>query len=423
MWKKVVHSIYAEIFIVIFSLINTIFINRGLGPSGKGEYSYILLVASTFAMVLELGVSTGISFFTGKRISKDPDEWKTFSVLISSVWLFLTILFCSYIFVFLKNRSNLVIIAVIFLFQLTQRYFLGNVLGQSNIKFYNVIRALPIFFETIGLFIVFLLGMAFTPNTAAIIFILSMSIPLMLNIIRIFPFKWKIPSFKSLLSMWRYSILIYLANLMSFLNYRLDMFLITYFLPIEYLGWYSVAVFIIEKSRILSQSSSTVNFSIKINDTRAVSFGRNMRIINSINAVFILFIAVFSYPFIVLMYSKSYTPAVFPLLILAPAIFANGMGKMMSSEFSGDNIIKYQLFASFASISVNFLLNLILIPVLKINGASLSSLISYSLNAGIISYYFCKHYSLDFKEILFMNKDDFLIFKTRLISFISANKI
>ncbi len=392
MWKRIAETSFSQILIIIIGIINTVILNRMLGPAGKGEYAYILLIASTLAMILEVGFATGISFSLGKKTDIDNNKWKTFSMIISVFWLIIALISIIIIYLHYSNNLKYILIALIFLFQISNKYILGNFLGSANIRNYNIYRVLPITIQLFGLLIILVLKIPFTPETAVIIFLLSTGINYFVSIIPLFPFKWIIPSFKEFKDMISYSFYVYIANMLSFLNYRIDMFLIKFMLPIEYLGWYSVSVFFIEKAKLFANSSSIVNFSYKINLKDRTDTGFNIRLVNTVNVLLALFFIIFGYPLILLLYSRSYSPSYLPVLILAPAIVVNGFGKMLASELSADKIVKFQMLAGLISVIVNVLLNILLIPILSISGAALASLISYSINTIIILYYFLNHY-------------------------------
>jgi len=109
-----------------------------------------------------------------------------------------------------------------------------------------------------------------------------------------------------------------------------------------------------------------------------------------------------------LLYSPAYKESILPMIILAPAILASGYAKMLSSELSGDGIIKIQLFASILSVFLNVLLNIVLIPKFKIVGASFASLFSYTFNTIIILLFFLKHYKKSFKRMIIVDKNDII---------------
>lgn len=417
MWKNVTGTLFAEIMIILFGIANSVIINRGLGPEGKGSFAYILLIAGTAAMILELGISTGISYFSGSRSGISRDSLKTFSVLMVIIWFIVSCAAVAVMYLTFSNRTVPFIIIGVFLIQISQKFVLGNLLGRAKITFYNLFRILPLIIELSGLIILLIAGIKLSPINASLIYGSSVLIPFAVSFAMIFPFKWEMPSKRDFSEMWSYSFYVYLANLMSFLNYRIDMFFIKFFLPIEYLGWYSVSVFFIEKARIFSVSTSLINFAYKINDKSRSAFPFTVRAVNSTGLALSLLIAVFGYPVILLLYSESYTPAYIPLLILTPAILANGFGKMIASELSADKIVRFQLFSSFFSIVVNIILNIILIPLFGISGAAFASFVSYTMNAVILYIYFSKHYgNIRLSEYLLLNRDDMVKIITKLKS-------
>lgn len=415
MWKNITGTLLSEMLIILFGISNSIIINRTLGPEGKGSFSYILLIAGTAAMILELGISTGISFYSGSRSGHSRDKMKTFSFVLVLFWIAISVLAIGFTYIFFSSRFIPILIILVFLVQLSQKFILGNMLGRARIAFYNLFRIIPLAIELCGLIILVIAGAVLTPVKAVMIYGISLSVPLLVSFVAMFPFKWEMPAGKDLKDMWRYSFYVYLANLMSFLNYRIDMFLIKFFLPIEYLGWYSVSVFFIEKARIFSSSTSIINFAYKINDKARSSFAFTVRIVNSTGLLLSLLIACLGYPIIVFLYTHDFAPAYLPLLILTPAILANGFAKMISSELSADNIVRFQLFASFVSIVANVILNFILIPLMHISGAALASFVSYSLNAGILYWHYSRHYkNIRLIDYLLINTADFVRIRARI---------
>lgn len=406
MFKKSLLTFISELIIVFIGIGTTIIINRGLGPINKGYYAYIILVSSTLSMVLEFGFSTGLSYYAGKKVSISTDKWKTLSIFLIFFFFVISTFATFLLIVFYNDQRGYFVIPLLFFVQISSKFTLGLYLGTLKIKLFNIIRTIPIFIEITLLLTLMIFKIKLSPLNISIVYFLSIFIPLVISIFFLLPFRFQLPNLGELVSISRYSFFIYLANLMSFLNYRIDMFLISFFLKPEYLGWYSVAVFIIEKTRLLSQSTSLVNFALKVNQDVKDSFELSMRIVNSINILVSIFIIITAYPLITILYSPSYKESILPMIILAPAILSNGYAKMLSSELSGDGIIKIQLLASIISVILNILLNIILIPKFKIVGASFASLFSYSLNTLIILIFFLNHYKKSFRNMIIVTRSD-----------------
>ncbi len=414
MFKKSLATFSSEIIILIVGIGTTIIINRGLGPTNKGYYSFILLLASTLSMVFEFGLSTGLSFFSGKKISVSIDKWKTFSLILTTIFFLLSFLATFFLLSISKYSSIYFVVPPLFFVLVSSKFTLGIFLGTLKIKLYNILRVLPIFVEMTLLLIFLFFKIQLSPLNVSLVYFSSIFLPFLFSIYFLFPLKFEIPSFTDIVSLSRYSFLIYLANLSSFLSYRIDMFLITFFLRPEYLGWYSVAVFIIEKTRLLSQSTSLINFALKINTDTKDSFDFTTRVVNSINILLSILVIISAYPAIILLYSSAYRESVIPMIILAPAILASGYSKMLSSELSADGIVHIQLFSSLFCLLINVALNLYFIPKLKIVGASISSLVSYSINAIILVLFFLKHYKKSIKGLLLVKREDLIRIKYNL---------
>lgn len=406
MWKKIAETSFSQILIILIGIVNTIILNRGLGPANKGQYAYILLIATTLSMILEAGFATGISYKSGKKSNQNPGQWKTFSICISVLWFIVSITFVFIMAKVFTDSLQYLLIAGIFFFQISSKYILGNFLGTANIRSYNAFRIIPGIIQMAGLLFLVFSSMGLTTNGAIVIYMISVGVNYLTSVIFLLPFRWQWIPIKELIGMVKYSFFIYIANMLSFLNYRIDMFIIKLLLPIEYLGWYSVSVFFIEKAKIFANSSSLVNFSYKINVMDRANTSFNLRMINTVNLIISLFFIVLGYPLIILLYSTEYAPAYLPVLILAPAIIINGLGKLLSSELSADNIIKFQMFSGLISVVINILLNILLIPVLNITGAAIASLVSYSLNTFIIYRYFRLHYKEGFDRNIFILRID-----------------
>ncbi len=392
-------------------------LNRGLGAANKGQYAYILLIATTLAMILEAGFATGISYKSGKKSKQDADQWKTFSVFISIIWFTLSCTFVIMMKYIFNTSVQYVLVAGIFFFQISSKYILGSFLGSARIRYYNIFRIIPGIMQMLGLLILILSGNGLTTNWAITVYMISVGCNYVVSLIFLMPFNWRMASIRDLIGMAKYSFFIYIANMLSFLNYRIDMFIIKIFLPIEYLGWYSVSVFFIEKAKIFANSSSLVNFSYKINVMDRANTSFNLRMINTINLIISLFFIILGYPLIILLYSSEYAPAYLPVMILAPAIIINGLGKLLASELSADNIIKFQMFAGLISVIINILLNILLIPMIDIAGAAVASLISYTVNTLIIYRYFRIHYRGSFDgNIFILKKSELKVIVSKLIN-------
>jgi len=136
-----------------------------------------------------------------------------------------------------------------------------------------------------------------------------------------------------------YGIKAHMGNIMGFLNYRLDMFIVSGFLNPAAVGFYSIAVGMAEKIWLVANSASTVLFprvSSETDEQKRKEFtpivSRNVLLISLAGAVALYFLSRWA---ILLLYSNVYLSSVEPLQILLPGIVALSVAKVLSNDIAG----------------------------------------------------------------------------------------
>jgi O-antigen/teichoic acid export membrane protein len=116
-----------------------------------------------------------------------------------------------------------------------------------------------------------------------------------------------------------------------------------------------------------------------------------------------IFITVFSYPIINILFGEAYISAVIPLRIYVWAGIAVFLGVATSQYLTAKNFTKIAFYRTVLGSLINVILNIILIPVIGIKGAAISTLVSYSASIIIL---------MVFKK----TKDQFYLFLKSVIS-------
>ena len=131
----------------------------------------------------------------------------------------------------------------------------------------------------------------------------------------------------------------HISNVLSFINYRIDIFIIAFFLDDIAVGLYSVAVLISERIWLVSQSVSSVlfariaNLSDDVERNKFTSLAsRNTLLITFIGG---LILALVSHWFINLFFGESYSQSVIPFLYLIPGVVIFSMSKVLANDFIG----------------------------------------------------------------------------------------
>lgn len=414
----------SQILTFILGFATSIILARALGPKGKGMYTLIILIPIVMSKLGSLGIEAANVYFTGSKKYKIEDIVSNSllsSILLGSILLllFFTIYRLSILQNFLKsNQLNdiylwFAVLAVPFL--LLSGYLIGIFLGKEEIIIYNKINILQTVFNLI--LIVILLLIFKQGIFGVIIAYLLTSIFIALLVISFIKKYTKInisynrKLFKDTIY---YGIKVYFSNLTTFINYRLDIFLVAFFLGSIEVGYYSIAVGIAEKIWMLPGSIATILFSrvSSIKDVEADNLTpRVARHTFFIILIISLILAVLAKPLIEILFGDAFLPSVMPLLILLPGIIALSFPKILTADLAGRGKPKYSLYASVISLGVNIPLNLWLIPRWGISGAAFASSVAYIIGTLVVIAAFIKISGKSWGEILIIKKIDFQDYK------------
>jgi O-antigen/teichoic acid export membrane protein len=182
----------------------------------------------------------------------------------------------------------------------------------------------------------------------------------------------------------------YASNLVSFLNYRQDMYLVGLMAGQSALGLYSVAVTLAELVWVLPNAISQILFpklgAVQRDEAGALT-ARVSRVTVVVSIISAAVLAAVSYPIVHVVYGEAYASSYVPLLILLPGTVAFSLAKVFSGYFSAMNRLGFASVISTVTMVVNLLSNLVLIPALGIRGAALASAISYTFSCALGVWY------------------------------------
>lgn len=422
--KNSLLTLLTEILLFIFGFVYLIILTRVLGPTGKGIYSLIILVPALMLSFGSLGLESANVYFIGKRKYNIKDI--TSNSLVISVFLGVILIFAFFIlsqFNFFKNFLDSSQISLIYLWlivltiplSLFLSLFRNIIKGAGEITNFNKTRILE---SSIGLVSIIVLLLILKQGIFGAI--LSYIIALIAGIIFVIYLVKKIANFSASInfSLLKNSLIyggkVYLANTISFLNYRLDILLIAIFLaPAEVaiqVGFYSIAVGMAEKIFIIPGALSTVLFP-KVSsienyeaDNLTPKVIRHTFFIVLVVSFLLLFLA---NPLIIIAFGKEFLTSVLPFIFLLPGIIAFSVGGVIAADLSGRGKPQYAIYSSITGLILNIILNIILIPRYGIAGAAVASSISYWADTFIVLRAFIKISGKSLFEVLIIKKQDF----------------
>jgi O-antigen/teichoic acid export membrane protein len=435
MKKSVFHNsiltLTRQLLSIGFGILATMVIARVLGKEGQGQYTLIILLPTLLYTLLNSGFSSSTVYFIGKKKYTDQEVYSTnllssiiLSVVSIGLGLVLVLYFKDYFFEGVSSKLllyTLLILPLLFI----QKNLPTIFLGKEEFEKFNIIAIL----NQVGL-LIFSLIFVWHLELGILGAVLSFGFSQLLMLTVSFYFLRQsygllIPkkySLSYLKDSFVYGIKGHFSNVLTFINYRIDIFLIAFFLNDVAVGVYSIAVLLVERIWLISQSVATVLFARVVNLDQEADKNKFTSIVAR-NTLFIttiagVFLALFSHWIITLLFGVQYEESVLPFLYMIPGVVLFSMSKVLANDFSGRGYPEINTYIAFVVASVNFGLNMYLIPLYGIKGAAIATSASYIVDVLLKSFYFSIKNKISFKEFYIFNSSDIQLYKKQLSKFI-----
>ena len=416
-YQNIIIKFISQAFKIIPFIGINIIIAKLLGPEKKGEYELIILIPVLVASLANFGLPVSNVYFITKaknsikKIIGNTILINSFISVIFVVTLFHVLPFlCKYI---LQNidlqLSRLVLISIFFLlsfnsltkiFEGKKNFFLSSIYELFYTYIWFFLLLLIVFIKRVQL------------NTVVYIWIISIIFPffaLIIHLLKKYFIGFSLKLFKKQLS---YGFIINLAMITSFLNYRLDIFLLGTISGLFYTGIYSIAVFgaeiiwrpVMYIANVLLPTSSSNTLKDNNYLTPIIC-----RISFTISLIASLFGLVLGKYIIKSVLGISYASAYYSFIILLPGICIFSILRILAIDLIGRGKILINMYISLLSLIINIILNLIFIPLWKEKGASFSTTISYTLSSFVIIFYFKIKRGFRLIDMFLLKKKDIIL--------------
>ncbi|MCM3088670.1 flippase [Bhargavaea ginsengi] len=422
--KNSILNFSGNIFMIALGLISSVIIARTLGPQLQGVYTLVVLLPTMLVTFMNLGIGPATVYNIGSKKESIKTVIATNIILSSVIGVFSIFIGCIFIY-FFKNSifSGVPIRLLLCVLVIVPFLFLNSFLqavyqGIQNFKRFNEIQVINKISQVI-LLIITLLILKLELNGALIAFIISSLFPTFL-IYRYFSkddYKFEINNFSASLAKeyFSYGSKAHLSNIVSFMNYRMDILMISLFLNPYAVGIYNVAVSIGERLWVISSPISSALFprisSLESENDKTILTVKVTRYVFYLSLIVGVFFFVISPWAVYILFGKEYQEAskVIRILLLGITIFA--AERILSNDFAGRGKPQINLYTSLFTVLCNVIANVILIPIYGINGAAAATSLSYSLTFLIKLTLYCKFTGAKSKDILLIKKEDIDIFK------------
>lgn len=413
-------TLLTRLTVFALAVIGGVITARALGPSGKGTLTLALLVPFFAERFLNFGVGIANTYLLGKK------NYTLQDVLGNSLALVITITLIGGPFYLLLvpvlsrtvttgvEHSLLLLVGILVPLKLLWTYLVCIFLGLQDIGRYNILLlaerggALAFIVLLVLIFRLDVIG-AICANILAFVVVLGLGVGMLSRCAETRPI-WNPKLLKeSVLFGLRGQI----GNIVQVFNYRLDVFIVNYFLEVDSVGIYSVAVGLAEMLWHIPDVSATVLFprtaAAEEKDAKVFTprVCRNVLLITTILAVGLF---VISKPLILFAFTDAYLPALVPLWFLLPGVIALSISKTLFSDLAGRGLVQYSTYTSSVSLIVTVICDLALIPRFGITGAAMASSIAYSTSALLALFFYTKASGNSLVDTLIPKKGDLLLY-------------
>jgi O-antigen/teichoic acid export membrane protein len=456
LWRSGLHTLGTSLASIPLTIATSIVVARALGPAGKGVYELVLATAALLGIVLGFSLSSGVTYVVARGQAKlRALAWQLASLALlqgaAAAVIFFALQRADYTAAFLPTAMGywgIVAISLLLVFTEMSGYWRAMLLGRQEIIKANgrelISRAALFLFmlATAGI----LAASGHQASAAALVWVnivvAIMKNPLFLHALR--PFfpesavhqsmlagkkSWRAPLETSgLLEVIKFASPSYLSNLAQFLNYRLDVFLVSFFAGAAAVGLYTLAVALAQTIWLFSTAAATVLLP-RIAAQQASHFenaaqtARATRLALWMSIALALLLALVAEPLVTRIYGQAFRGSLAPLFWLLPGIVIFSAANVLASYLAGIGKPRLNFFVSLAGLFVTITLNLLLIPRLNIVGAAVSSTASYTTSTALILWFFKRESGVRWRHVLLPMAGDAALLFSQLRSLLRRPRV
>lgn len=371
---------------------------RLLGPFGRGQVSLCLMAIAAGALIGALGGEIPLVVWTAKS-RNEPAHWLSavlFWGLLGSgaaccVW---AALYWGWHPLFLKGVTDH--LAVLVLLSIPVSILLGYFMAiLTGMERFQLRAGLSLLYHSAGLtaLLVFVYFYGRKSEMAVLGMMAGSLLTIIVTAVMIKQFlssAWAVfPRAEILREAVSLGLRGQLGNLATFLNYRLDVFIVNYLLDPGQVGIYALGVAV---SEAIWQIPQAVALALFPRTARTLNAGaaeftcvvlRQVLLVSCISGIAL---AVISPIFVPLVFGAQFAPSVSVIWWILPGTVALSLGKVMSADLAGRSKPELSSIFAFCALAVTLILDVALIPRMGIQGAALASSAAYLMDTVLLAF-------------------------------------
>ena len=394
--RKVAETFVTRIALILIGLATSVVIARMLGPEGRGLQATIAAITALGIQFGNLGLHSSNTYYVSRDASLLPTLVGN-SLLVSFggaglVSLIAFVVFSA--FPSLVPLQGILLVLALAGVPLGLAYLLlqNLLLGTNRIREYNRIELV-----SRATMVVLLVGLllvdAVSVEAVAIVGLCASAMAAIWAFVGLRGrMKWRVGlSWSVLSSHMGYGFRAYLAALFAFTVLRADILMCSYLLGDTATGHYSIAVSMADLVYMLPVVAGTIAFPrLAAEPDPALRWQKALGVIKWISLIMLVIAAVsavLARPAVLLLYGKEYVPAVPAFLWLLPGIVMLGTNGIFMNYFAAEGMPPIAIWSPAAASIINVFMNLLLLPRLGIQGASIASTLAYAFMLGASTVY------------------------------------
>jgi O-antigen/teichoic acid export membrane protein len=400
------------------------------GASQFGTLSLIIVNAALIHIITGLGTDAAIVWHGVAGTNYDRNKIFSFTVMTAAIQLlfFYIIAILGYLFLghtLLGGSYELRIFfpeIIYFTGLVLMDKFLSLYYSQHEAKLCNKILSIVSGLFFLVVLIIWLIKPEYFVDYPIWIYSLFIFIP---SFILAFFFIIKFnPTFKNISpeemrSFSSFSFVVLITNLIQFVAFRADYWLISIFYDHTSVGVYAQAskfaqlLWIIPGVLAGLLIPALKNKDEKLSDSIFISLCRISFYIHIVLTLLLIIAALIIYNFFL---PDDYYNGFFSLLIMLPGYLVYTINIILAAYFSANRLLRINLFGSILCCVLILLFDFLFIPRLNFRGAAIANLLAYSITIIFVIFQAKKFMKVSFKDFFIIKRSDFNIFSNKILN-------
>ena len=388
MFKKILGTGAAKAVNVLTQLATLIMGTRFLGAAEWGK-AFIAQTDITFLLIgIELIAGSGLVYFTPRKklatLMKISYGWIVVVMLAYLLLFSILHLFPGFYHTIVPEGYAWLVLLMTFIYSLHE-FNLNHYLGKEKVATYNWLFLIQILTQ-VSMMAVLIFGLNLRTAKALLYSQLSgYSLATLVGWVLLFPTlrkEGKEPLKSSFKELFHYGAFMQLSTLVSTLNKRLSLYLLNTHCNEKSIGVYASGTQVTEGVNIVGQSIGLVEFSALSNTEKqqraSLLTMRFMKLAVLLTFTALLVICLLPTSFFEWLFSGEFSDIRPVILLIAPGIVFFSAHTVLANYFSGTGKPKYNLYASLIGFTVTLISAFLLIPLLGIRGAAITTSLTYT---------------------------------------------